>query len=184
MKDSKPGDTLIVKGDKFILKQFPNNVLERNEILNIAIVVGVWDKYLSNPRMQHWKAVKCVMHYLKRTKGYMLTYRMFEGLEIIRYSDSNFARCQDSKCSTYGYIYMLVIDDIKRLLKIYYDNKSFIPITTKVVQSQSLSTSSFWVIIERVQNKQIFIKHIGTIFMLADSLTKELIPKVFHEYIA
>ncbi|RDY14377.1 hypothetical protein CR513_00561, partial [Mucuna pruriens] len=30
-----------------------------------------------------------------------------EGLEIIRYSDSDFAGCQDSKCSTFRYIYML-----------------------------------------------------------------------------
>jgi len=29
MKDSKPRDTLIVKGDKFSLKQCPNNDLER-----------------------------------------------------------------------------------------------------------------------------------------------------------
>ncbi|RDX64210.1 hypothetical protein CR513_57265, partial [Mucuna pruriens] len=32
MKDSKPGDTPTVKGDKFSLKQCPNNDLERNEI--------------------------------------------------------------------------------------------------------------------------------------------------------
>ncbi|RDX69083.1 hypothetical protein CR513_51850, partial [Mucuna pruriens] len=30
-----------------------------------------------------------------------------QGLEIIGYSDSDFARCQDNKPSTYGYIYML-----------------------------------------------------------------------------
>ncbi|RDX92643.1 Copia protein, partial [Mucuna pruriens] len=37
----------------------------------------------------------------------MLTYRKSESLKIIEYSDSNFARCQDSKCSTSVYIYML-----------------------------------------------------------------------------
>ncbi|RDX92645.1 hypothetical protein CR513_25202, partial [Mucuna pruriens] len=61
MKDSKLGDTLIAKGDKFSLKQCPNNDLERNEMqkilyastmrslmyaqvcihFNIAFVVGV-----------------------------------------------------------------------------------------------------------------------------------------------
>ncbi|RDY11554.1 hypothetical protein CR513_03773, partial [Mucuna pruriens] len=74
---------------------------------DIVFVVEVLGRYLSNLRMQHWKIVKCVMCYLKRTKTYMLTYRKFEGLEIIRYSNSNFARCQDSKCSTSGNIYML-----------------------------------------------------------------------------
>ena len=36
---------------------------------------------------------------------------------------------------------------------------------------------------ERVQNKQICIEHIGTDSMLADPLTKGLVPKVFHEHI-
>ncbi|RDX69974.1 hypothetical protein CR513_50846, partial [Mucuna pruriens] len=64
MKDSKPGDTPIFKGDKFSLKQCPNNDLERNEMQNtmgslmyaqvctrpnIAFVVGV----LGDPIMQH-----------------------------------------------------------------------------------------------------------------------------------
>ena len=48
------------------------------------------------------------MHYLKRTKGYMLTYQKSDNLEIIGYSDSDFAGCQDSIRSTSGYIYMSV----------------------------------------------------------------------------
>jgi len=127
MKDSKPRDTPIAKGDKFSLKQCPNNDLERTKMQkipyasaveslmyaqvctcpDIAFVVGVMGRYLSNPRLQHWKAMKCVMRYLKRTKGYMLTYQKSENLEIIGYSDSDFAGCQDSKRSTSGYIYML-----------------------------------------------------------------------------
>ncbi|RDY14616.1 hypothetical protein CR513_00297, partial [Mucuna pruriens] len=165
MKDNKPEDTPIAKGDKFSLKQCPNNDLERNEMQkiiyasamgslmyaqvctrpDIAFVVGVLDRYLSDPVMQHWKAVKCVIHYLRRTKGYMLTYRKSEGLEIIMYSDSDFDGCQDSKRSMFGYIYIHPT---------------------------------------KVQNKQIFIKHIGTSFMLVDQLTKGLIPKVFHGHTA
>lgn len=37
----------------------------------------------------------------------MLTYRKSDNLEIIRYSDSNFARCPDSRRSTFGYIFLL-----------------------------------------------------------------------------
>ena len=47
------------------------------------------------------------MRYLKRTKGYMLTYQKPENSEIIGYSDSDFAGCQDSKRSTSRYIFML-----------------------------------------------------------------------------
>jgi len=113
MKDSKPGYTSIAKGNKFSLKQCPNNDLERIEIQkipyasaveslmyaqvctrpDITFVVGVLGRYLSNPGMQHWKAAKHVMLYLKRTEGYMLTYQKFENLEIIRYSNFDFAGC-------------------------------------------------------------------------------------------
>nr|KYP38279.1 Retrovirus-related Pol polyprotein from transposon TNT 1-94 [Cajanus cajan] len=71
MKDSKPGDTPIAKGDKFSLKQCPNNDLERNEMQkipyasvvrslmyvqvctrpDIAFIMGVLGRYLSNPGM-------------------------------------------------------------------------------------------------------------------------------------
>ncbi|RDY12697.1 hypothetical protein CR513_02468, partial [Mucuna pruriens] len=47
VKDRKPGDTLIVKGDKISLKQCPNNDLERNEMQKILYVsiVGSLIKY-------------------------------------------------------------------------------------------------------------------------------------------
>ena len=41
MKDSKPGETLIAKGDKFSLKQCPNNDLERIEMQKIPYALAV-----------------------------------------------------------------------------------------------------------------------------------------------
>ena len=37
----------------------------------------------------------------------MLTYKRSDQIEIIGYSDSDFAGCQDSRRSTSGYIYLL-----------------------------------------------------------------------------
>ena len=71
---------------------------------DIAFVLEVLDRYLNDPGMWHWKATKRVMCYLKRTKGYMLTYQKAKNLEIIGYSNSDFFGCQDSKRSTSGYI--------------------------------------------------------------------------------
>ena len=48
------------------------------------------------------------MRYLQRTKDYMLTYRKSDQLEIIGYSNSDFAGCRDSMKYTSGYIYLLV----------------------------------------------------------------------------
>ena len=48
------------------------------------------------------------MCYLKRTKEYMLTYNKSDNLEIMGYSDSDFAEWKDNKGSTFGYIYIFV----------------------------------------------------------------------------
>ena len=75
---------------------------------DIAFIAGLVGRYLSNPGLDHWKATKWMMRYLQRTKDYMLTYRKSDQLEIIGYSDFDFAGCQDSDKSTSDYIYLLV----------------------------------------------------------------------------
>ena len=95
MQDCKPGDTPVAKGDKFSLNQCPKNYFEKREIQkipyasavgslmyaqvctrpDIAYIVGMLERYLSSPGMDHWKAAKRVMQYLQRTKDYMLIYR-------------------------------------------------------------------------------------------------------------
>ena len=75
MQDCKPGDTPVAKGDKFNLDQCPKNDFKIKESVscrksyyaqvctrpNIAYIVGMLGRYLSNPRMDHWKAAKKVM---------------------------------------------------------------------------------------------------------------------------
>ncbi|RDX76181.1 hypothetical protein CR513_43859, partial [Mucuna pruriens] len=65
-------------------------------------------RYPSNRGIDHWKAAKKVLSYLQGTKYYMLTYRILDHLEVIRYSDSNYVGCVDSRKSTFGYIFLLV----------------------------------------------------------------------------
>jgi len=74
---------------------------------DITFIVGVLGRYLNNQGLQHWTTTKRVLRYLKKTKDYVLTYRRSENLEIIGYSDFDFAGCQDSKRSTSGYVYIL-----------------------------------------------------------------------------
>ena len=64
-------------------------------------------RYQSNPRMEHWKAVKNVLRYLQGTKNHMLTYRRSDHLEVIGYSDSDFARCVDTRKLTIGFVFLL-----------------------------------------------------------------------------
>jgi hypothetical protein len=49
------------------------------------------------------------MRYMQGTKDLMLTYRRYDNLEIVGYSDADFAGCVHSKKSTSGYIFTLAI---------------------------------------------------------------------------
>ncbi|RVW97571.1 Retrovirus-related Pol polyprotein from transposon TNT 1-94 [Vitis vinifera] len=120
-------DRFKVKGDRFNLNQCPKNDLEREQMKNIpyasavgslmyaqvctrpdiAFAVGMLGRYQSNPGINHWKAAKKVMRYLQGTKDYKLMYRRTNNLEVVGYSDSDFAGCVDSRKSTSGYIFIL-----------------------------------------------------------------------------
>ena len=127
MEKCSAGITPIQKGDKFSKMQCPKNELERKEMeripyasvvgsLNyvqtctrpdINFAVGMLGRYQSNPGMDHWKAAKKVLRYLQGTKENMLTYRRSDQLEVIGYSDSDYAGCVDSRKSTFGYLFLL-----------------------------------------------------------------------------
>ncbi|CAA7014470.1 unnamed protein product [Microthlaspi erraticum] len=126
-RDRSQGIAPIQKGDKFSKMQCPKNELERKEMeripyasvvgsLNyvqtctrpdITFAVGMLGRYQSNPGMDHWKAAKKFLKYLQGTKEHMLTFRRSNHLEIIGYSDSDYAGCVDSRKSTFGYLFQL-----------------------------------------------------------------------------
>ncbi|XP_075092034.1 uncharacterized protein LOC142172152 [Nicotiana tabacum] len=66
---------------------------------DISFAVGMLGRYQSNPGIDHWKAAKNVLRYLKGTKDYMLMYRISKHLEVVGYSDSDFAGCIDIRKS-------------------------------------------------------------------------------------
>ncbi|KAL6318317.1 hypothetical protein AAG906_039409 [Vitis piasezkii] len=76
--------------------------------LDIAFIVNVLGRYLSNPGHDHWVAAKKVMKYLQRTKDFMFVYRRVDNLEVVGYSDYDFGGCSDDCKCTSGYIFMLV----------------------------------------------------------------------------
>ena len=71
------------------------------------LAVGMLGRYQSNPGLDHWKVAKKVLRYLKGTKDHMLTYKRSDHLEVIGYTDSDFADCVDTRKSTFGYVYLL-----------------------------------------------------------------------------
>ncbi|KAL6334560.1 hypothetical protein AAG906_018899 [Vitis piasezkii] len=89
MSNCAPGDTSVAKGNKFSLHQCPKNELEKKDMErfpyassivslmyaqvctrpDIAYIVGMLGRYLSNLGMDHWKKAKRVMRYIFMLDG-------------------------------------------------------------------------------------------------------------------
>ena len=74
--------------------------------LDIYFAIGMVSRYQSNPRQEHWTAVKNIFKYLKRTRGYMLVYQA-DSIVPIRYTDLDFMLDRNSKKYTLGYMFTL-----------------------------------------------------------------------------
>jgi hypothetical protein len=73
---------------------------------DILFDVSKLSRFISNPKDDHWKALKRVVHYLKGTMDYGIHYtgypRVLEG-----YSDSNWISDADEIKATSGYVFTL-----------------------------------------------------------------------------
>ncbi|GAV86709.1 hypothetical protein CFOL_v3_30135 [Cephalotus follicularis] len=74
---------------------------------DIAFAVGLLGRYQSNPGHDHWVATKKVLRYLKGTRDFMLTSRRVDDLQLVGFTDSDFAGCQDDRKYTSGYVFMM-----------------------------------------------------------------------------
>ncbi|XP_052172210.1 secreted RxLR effector protein 161-like [Diospyros lotus] len=72
---------------------------------DIAYVVSVTSRYQSNPGLEHWTAVKCILKYLKRTKDLLLMYGGGD-LRVNGFSDSYFQSDVDDRKSTFGFVFV------------------------------------------------------------------------------
>ncbi|XP_038970559.1 secreted RxLR effector protein 161-like [Phoenix dactylifera] len=127
MQNCKPFVAPIIKEDKFSKDQSPQNALEQEQMKDIlyastigslmyaqvytrpdiCLAIGILGRFQRNPDVLHWVAAKKVMRYLQGTKNYRLTFRHTDMLDVVGYSDSDFAGCVDSRKSTSGYILLL-----------------------------------------------------------------------------
>ena len=58
---------------------------------DIAYAVGLVNRYLERHGKPHWQAVKRIFCYLKGTKNYGIMYTNGNGLELLRFLDSDYA---------------------------------------------------------------------------------------------
>ncbi|RVW58917.1 Retrovirus-related Pol polyprotein from transposon TNT 1-94 [Vitis vinifera] len=203
----------IVKDDRFNLDQCPKNDLEREQMKNIpyasavgslmyaqvctrphiAFAVGMLGRYQSNLGKDHWKAAKKVDEISSRNQRLQAYVQTTSNLEVVGYSDSDFASCVDSRKSTSGYIFILAGGAISWRssygfnipLSIYCDN-SVAVFMAKNNKSGSRSKHidiKYLAIREHVKEKKVVIEHISTELMIADPLTKGMPPLKFKDHV-
>lgn len=73
---------------------------------DVAHSISVTSRYQSNPGEDHWKAVKNILKYLRRTKDIFLVFGGSE-LKIEGYTDSSFQSESDDSTSMSGYVFTL-----------------------------------------------------------------------------
>lgn len=113
--DSKPIATPLVPGDS--LQQhgspFKDPTLYRSLVgalqyltitrPDLSYAVNHVSQFLQSPTDAHFDAVKRILRYVKGTVHLGLSFTHQPDLSIIDYSDADWARCVDTRWSTYGY---------------------------------------------------------------------------------
>ncbi|RVW68068.1 Retrovirus-related Pol polyprotein from transposon TNT 1-94 [Vitis vinifera] len=73
---------------------------------DVAYALSVASRYQANPGEEHWKVVKTILKYLRRTKDQFLIYGESE-LKLKGYTDASFASDKDDSKSISGYVFTL-----------------------------------------------------------------------------
>jgi hypothetical protein len=125
MDKCKPLNTPISKGQYLSKSMCPQNETEIQEMESIPYAqavgslmyamtstrpdichaVGLVSRYQSNPGKTHWKAVKRIFRYLQGTKNMGLCFGLSD-LEIVGFTDADFAGDLDDRKSTSGYVFL------------------------------------------------------------------------------
>ena len=126
MHNSKPIDTPMEKGCTLSLDQCPKNDEKKNQMSkvpyasaigslmyamlctrsDICFAVGMVSRYQSNPGPAHWREIKRILRYLRRTIDHALCYHGGY-LRLTCYNDANWASDKDERKSTSGYAFIL-----------------------------------------------------------------------------
>lgn len=74
---------------------------------DVAYALSMTGRFQQNPGEEHWKAVKTILKYLRRTKEYFLVYGGQQELSVTGYTDASFQTDHDDYKSQSGYVFVL-----------------------------------------------------------------------------
>uniref|UniRef100_A0A251UMJ3 Putative ribonuclease H-like domain-containing protein n=1 Tax=Helianthus annuus TaxID=4232 RepID=A0A251UMJ3_HELAN len=115
MLDAKPAPTplstnvsFVSTGDKFSDTTLYRSIVGALQYLtitrpDIAYAVNQVSQFLHAPTTDHFQEVKRILRYLKGTLAFGLHYTRPTSSSLLGYSDADWARCLETRRSTYGY---------------------------------------------------------------------------------
>ena len=74
---------------------------------DIMHAVGMVGRFQDAPKQSYLLAMKCIFKYLKGTMSYGLSYPRNQNIQLISYSDADWANCVDERKSTSGGAFFL-----------------------------------------------------------------------------
>ncbi|XP_047979359.1 secreted RxLR effector protein 161-like [Salvia hispanica] len=74
---------------------------------DVAYALSMTGRFQQNPGEEHWKTVKTILKYLRRTKEYFLVYGGQPELSVTGYTDASFQTDHDDYKSQSGYVFIL-----------------------------------------------------------------------------
>ncbi|XP_014519706.1 uncharacterized protein LOC106776751 [Vigna radiata var. radiata] len=74
---------------------------------DLSYAVNLVSQFLQAPTIDHFQAVKHILRYVKGTMSYGLSFTRGASLNVLGYSDADWARCIETRRSTYGYYIFL-----------------------------------------------------------------------------
>ncbi|XP_034685656.1 secreted RxLR effector protein 161-like [Vitis riparia] len=188
MKDCSPSIAPIVKGDRFNLDQCPKNDLEREQMKNIlyASAVGslMYVQVCTRPDIAFTVGIRT------------------DNLEVIGYSDLDYAGCIDSRKSTSGYVFMLaggavswrsakqtliatstMETDCVSCFEASSHAAAFMAKNNKSSSRNKHIDIKYLALKERVKEKTVVIEHVSIELMIVDPLTKGMPPLKFKDHV-
>ena len=75
---------------------------------DIAFAVGYVSRFMENPQVTHWTAVKRIFRYLQGTKSHGVCFNPGDMVDFCGYSDEDWAGDHADRKSTSGYVFTLV----------------------------------------------------------------------------
>ena len=74
---------------------------------DICFAANALSSVVENPREVYWKAAKRVLRYLRGTLNQTLTFRKIQNLDLLNFSDADWAGNIDNRGSTSGFCFKL-----------------------------------------------------------------------------